>query len=61
MGTPFDSEGQRTLMKKVLEYLRTIEEPGTLIELDMGNGEAECEICMAGRASIPEGIELNLR
>jgi len=48
-------------MKKALEYLRIIEEPGTLIELDMGNGEAECEICMADRAPIPGNIELNLR
>ena len=58
MGMPFDSEGQRTLMKKSLEYLKIIEEPGMLIEPDMGNGEAECEICMADRAFIPESIGL---
>ena len=61
MGMPFDWEGQRTLMKKSLEYLKIIEEPGMLIEPGMGNSEAECEICMADRASIPGNIELNLR
>ncbi len=33
MGMPFDADGQRTLMKKLLEYVGAIREPGTLIDL----------------------------
>ena len=61
MGMPFDSDEQQTLMKKALEYVRIIERPGTLIELDMGSGEAECETCKVDLAAIPESVELILK
>ena len=61
MGMPFDSDEQRTLMKKALEYVGIIERSGTLIELDMGSGEAECEICKVNLAAIPGSAELILK
>ncbi len=61
MGVPFDSDGQRALMKTVLEYLGIIERPGTLIELNMGSGETECEICKVELTSLPESVELSLK
>jgi hypothetical protein len=61
MGMPFDSDGQRVLLKSVLEYFGMIEEPGTLIELSTVSGEVECEICKVDLTSLPEGVELNLK
>ncbi|MFC1716670.1 hypothetical protein ACFL6S_23585 [Candidatus Poribacteria bacterium] len=38
MGMPFDADGQRTLMKKLLEYVGVIREPGTLVNLSTEAG-----------------------
>ena len=61
MGMPFDSDGQRALLKGGLEYFGMIEEPGTLVELSTESGEVECEICKVDLTSLPESVELNLR
>ena len=61
MGMPFDSDGQRILMKKTLEYVGIIGKPGTLIDLGTGRGEAECEDCKADLAATPGSAELTLK
>ncbi len=49
------------LMKKALEYVGIIEKPGTLIELNMGLGEAECEVCKIDLTSTSKDTELHLK
>ncbi len=48
MGMPFDADGQRTLMKKLLEYVGVIRESGTLIDLS-----AEVETDTINRSKSP--------
>lgn len=43
---------------RALKYRGIIERPATLIELDMGSVESECEICKVDPTSTPEGIGL---
>jgi len=48
-------------MKTILEYLGIIERAGTLVELNMGSGEVECDICKVDLTSPPGNAELSLK
>jgi hypothetical protein len=47
MGDPFDKEGQRHLLTDGLNYLKTIEQPGTIVDLTSAYkiASGKCTVC----------------
>ena len=47
MGDPFDEEGQRHLLTDGLNYLKTIEQPGTIVDLTGAYkiASGKCTVC----------------